>query len=208
MQLQYLGHACFKVKLGDYEILLDPYEKGSVPGLRDLDEEVDLCLCSHGHGDHHGLDCVKIREGGENCPIRVEKLETWHDDRQGELRGSNIIHILHGEGMKVVHMGDIGCMPEKWQLEILEGADAVMIPVGGYYTAEPEVIAGIIQAIAPKVTIPMHYRSAKSGFPVIKTCEEYLSFCDNVMRYETDTLVLDEKTRPQTAVLLQRQWEA
>lgn len=203
MKLQYLGHSCFKVESDGYEIVLDPYEPGSVPGLGDLDVEADLCLCSHGHGDHHGTDGVKIRGGERNCPFEIGKVESWHDDQGGTLRGSNTIHILCAEGMKVVHMGDVGCMPEEGQLEALLGADALLIPVGGYYTADIRIIRQIVERTAPRVVVPMHYRSAQSGFPVLKTCEEYLSGREDVIRYETDTLLLDQETKPQTAVLQQ-----
>ena len=167
MKLCYLGHSCFKVESKGYEIVLDPYGAGSVPGLGDLDVEADMCLCSHGHGDHHGTEGVKLREGSERNPFQIEKVESWHDDQKGELRGSNTIHILHAEDMKVVHMGDVGCVPEEWQLRVLAGADVLLVPV-------------------------------------LKTLDAWLSFCQDVIRYETDTLVVDKKTRTQTAVLLQR----
>ncbi len=203
MKLQYLGHSCFKVESEGYEIILDPYEPGSVPGLGELNVEADLCLCSHGHGDHNGTGGVKIREGEKASPFVIEKVESWHDDQGGTLRGSNTIHILCAEGRKVVHMGDVGCLPEEGQMEALSGADVLLIPVGGFYTAEIEIIRQIVERTAPKVVVPMHYRSEQSGFPVLKTCEEYLSCCKDVIRYDTDTLIVDQETAPQTAVLLQ-----
>lgn len=174
MKIQYLGHACFKVTAQGHEIILDPYTKGSVPGLYDLQEMADLCLCSHGHGDHHGVDCITVRDGEKNGPFTITKVESWHDDKNGTLRGSNIIHILEADGVKAVHMGDIGCMPAEEQLQLMKDADVLMIPVGGHYTADPEVILEMIQKISPKICVPMHYRSEKSGFDVIQTCENFL----------------------------------
>ena len=48
MKLQYLGHSCFKLSSEGYSIVVDPYENGSIPGLRDLDVTANLCVCSHG----------------------------------------------------------------------------------------------------------------------------------------------------------------
>ena len=191
MKLQYLGHSCFKVEAEGYEIVLDPYEKDSVPGLKTLDVEADQCLCSHGHGDHCGLEWIRLKNRGVESPFKIERLESWHDDEKGALRGSNVIHILQADGLKVIHLGDLGCMPEKWQLERMEDADVIMAPVGGYYTAEPEVIRSLIDRLSPSVMIPMHYRTDKSGFPVLKTCEEYLEGCENVTKYDTDTIRLE-----------------
>lgn len=204
MQLQYLGHSCFKLSSGDYSIVVDPYENGSVPGLRDLDVTANLCLCSHGHGDHHGDSCVTIAESFVRSPFGIEAVESWHDADCGRKRGTNSIHIFHGEGMKVIHLGDMGCRPENWQMELLREADAVMAPAGGYYTAEPSVVSEVLKEINPRIVIPMHYRTAVSGFPVLKTCEEFLSYCSGVVRYETDTLVLNRNSKPHTAVL--KQW--
>lgn len=195
MKLQYLGHSCFKLEAEGYEIVLDPYEKDSVPGLKELDVEADQCLCSHGHGDHCGLEWIRLKNRGVESPFRIERLESWHDGEKGALRGSNTIHILQAEGLKVIHLGDIGCMPEKWQLERMENADVIMAPVGGYYTAEPEMIRSLIDRLAPAVMIPMHYRTRMSGFPVLKTCEEYLKDCENVTRYGTDSLLLEAGDR-------------
>ena len=191
MKLQYLGHSCFRVEAEGYEIVLDPYEKDSVPGLKPLDVEADQCLCSHGHKDHCGLEWIHLKNRGVESPFRVERLESWHDGEKGTQRGSNAIHILQAEGLKIIHLGDLGCMPEKWQLERMMDADVILAPVGGYYTAEPEVIRELIGRLSPAVMIPMHYRTEKSGFPVLKTCEEYLKDCKNVTRYDTDTILLE-----------------
>ncbi len=80
MKLQYLGHSCFKLSSEGYSIVVDPYENGSIPGLRDLDVTANLCVCSHGHGDHHGDSCVKTEESLVRNPFRIETVESWHDD--------------------------------------------------------------------------------------------------------------------------------
>ena len=127
MKLQYLGHSCFKLEAEGYEIVLDPYEKDSVPGLKALEVEADQCLCSHGHGDHCGLEWIRLKNRGVDSPFKIERLESWHDGEKGSLRGSNVIHILQADGLKVIHLGDIGCIPEKWQLERMENADVIKI---------------------------------------------------------------------------------
>ena len=175
MRIQYLGHSCFKIESEGFSVILDPYEKGSVPGLRDLDEEANLCLCS------------------------------WHDDAQGALRGSNIIHILHAEGRSIVHLGDLGCMPETEQIENMRGADVVLVPAGGHYTAPPEKMARLISLLAPKTVIPMHYRTKESGFDEIAPCERFIELCGRGAVYsDSDTLELAGQEVPQLIVLHQQ----
>lgn len=205
MRIQYLGHSCFKIESEGFSVILDPYEKGSVPGLRDLDEEANLCLCSHEHGDHNGRDCVKITDAGKRNPFEIERLYSWHDDAQGALRGSNIIHILHAEGRSIVHLGDLGCMPETEQIENMRGADVVLVPAGGHYTAPPEKMARLISLLAPKTVIPMHYRTKESGFDEIAPCERFIEVCGRGAIYsDSDTLELAGQEVPQLIVLHQQ----
>ena len=105
MRIQYLGHSCFKISSGGYALVVDPYENGSVPGLKNLDTTANLCVFSHEHSDHHGEGSVIMEESFLPCPFRIETIDSWHDDRNGSLRGRNRIHIFHVEKMKVVHLG-------------------------------------------------------------------------------------------------------
>lgn len=62
MKITWLGHSCFIVESQGYEVVLDPYQDGSVPGLAPLWEEADQVLCSHSHSDHCGTECVSLRQ--------------------------------------------------------------------------------------------------------------------------------------------------
>ena len=54
IQIQWLGHSCFRVECQGYVIVLDPFSPGSVPGCKDIQNvEADQVLCSHEHGDHN-----------------------------------------------------------------------------------------------------------------------------------------------------------
>ena len=88
MKITWLGHSCFTVESQGYKIVLDPYKDGSVPGLAPVREEADLVLCSHGHGDHCGTECVSLRQGTPS-PFTAETIDTWHDNKKGALRGPN-----------------------------------------------------------------------------------------------------------------------
>ena len=74
MKITWLGHSCFTVKSQGYKIVLDPYKDGSIPGLAPVREEADQVLCSHGHGDHCGTECVSLRQGGPS-PFTVETID-------------------------------------------------------------------------------------------------------------------------------------
>ena len=201
MRVTWLGHSCFKVESKGYKIVLDPYEDNSVPGCGLVRETADEVLCSHEHFDHNARNVISLREHGES-PIKVTVISTYHDDKQGELRGNNKIHILDDGEVTIAHMGDLGCELEPEQLEQLKGLDAILVPVGGYYTIDAIQAKRLVEQLKPRVTIPMHYRGENFGFDVIGTLEEYTSQCSDVKTYPTNSLQITKDMEQQTAVLM------
>ena len=181
MKLTWIGHSCFRLEEDGFTILFDPYEDGSVPGLAPVREEADLVLCSHDHFDHNAADLVTLRTGGTN-PFSITEIPTYHDEKQGALRGLNVIRLLEKDGRKIVHFGDIGCDLTEEQKEMLSGADLVMIPVGGYFTVDADMAAHIVQSIEAKTVIPMHFRDRSFGFDVIAPVDDFLRLFRNVER--------------------------
>ncbi len=200
MMITWLGHSCFKVESRGYAVILDPYEDGSVKGLGPLRATADEVLCSHEHGDHNAARLIRLREGGTS-PFSVKVLYTYHDDVKGAKRGPNKIHILDDGDFRVAHLGDLGCMPTEAELRALQDLDAVMVPIGGFFTIDARQAKEIVDLIAPRIVIPMHYRSEAFGFDVLGTLDRYTSLCDNVVYYDTNKLALTEDLKPQTAVL-------
>lgn len=175
MKIEYLGHACFRL---DDVLVIDPYKDGSVPGLEPLRVKAVKVICTHGHADHSGVECVELVDG--KCDYEIREVASFHDDAQGALRGPNTIFVIKNfDGEKLVHLGDLGHFPNDEQLEAISGADYLLIPVGGYYTIDAEIAVRICGAAQPKCIIPMHYRTASSGYPELATVDEFLNLAGN-----------------------------
>ncbi|MGI6254311.1 MAG: MBL fold metallo-hydrolase [Acutalibacter sp.] len=201
IEIKWLGHSCFLVECQGYRILLDPFEPGSVPGFRDIHETVDQVLCSHEHHDHNYRAGAVLRQDGAENPFTITPLPSFHDDCQGAKRGPNTIHLLEADGLRVAHMGDVGQMPAPEVMDQLKGLDAVMLPVGGFYTVGPKEAKAIADALEAKVVIPMHYRSDSFGFDVLGPVEDYLDLDSHWMRYDTDTIEIHQNMHHSVAVL-------
>lgn len=199
MKLTWHGHSCFTLDSSQGTVVFDPYQDGSVPGLCPLSLTADLVLCSHAHRDHGARTAVKLT--GRSPSFQVEELATFHDSEQGALRGPNTIHIISTEGMRLAHLGDLGCQPEPEQLDRLRGLDVLLIPIGGYYTIDARQAAALVQELAPRIAVPMHYRSDAFGYDVLGTVEDFLSLRQDTVRYDGNTLELSRDTPVQTAVL-------
>lgn len=199
MMLTWLGHSCFLVRTVEGSVVFDPYADNYVPGYGVVRATADKVLCSHDHRDHGCPEGVALT--GRPLTAAVEILDTFHDDREGAIRGLNKIHILHAEGMRVAHLGDLGHMPEGAALEALRGVDALLIPVGGYYTIDAATARALADASGARVVIPMHYRLGDLGYDVIAELSDYTDRCGNVRYYPGNTLELTAETPAQTAVL-------
>ncbi len=175
MKIEYLGHACFRL---DDALVIDPYKDGSVPGLAPLRVSGAKVICSHGHADHSGVECVEI-DDSLGCDFDVVEVPSFHDDQYGALRGPNTIFVItSSSGEKLVHLGDLGHFPNDEQLAKISDADYLLIPVGGYYTIDAEMAVKICEASKPKCIIPMHYRTDKSGYPELATVDEFMKLIE------------------------------
>ena len=169
MKIEYLGHACFRL---DDVLVIDPYKDGSVPGLSPLRVKAVKVICTHEHADHSGRECVELVDGA--CDFEIREVPSWHDDANGSLRGPNTIFVITKNGEILVHLGDLGHFPNDEQLAAISNADYLLIPVGGYYTIDAEMAVRICEAARPKCIIPMHYRTAESGYPEIALVDEFV----------------------------------
>lgn len=199
MQITWLGHSCFSLESGGYKLVVDPYT--DVPGCGPLQVEADAVFCSHDHFDHNYLPAVTLRQGGES-PFSVHTLKTWHDDRQGALRGENLVHVFRAEGLTVVHLGDLGELLTDRQAEELAGCDALLLPIGGTYTIDAVQAKEVMEQVKPRVVIPMHYRGPGFGFDDIGRLEPFLAQFEpeRIHRLAGASFSLDAQTPRQIAV--------
>ena len=143
MKIQWLGHSRFRI-VGSKTVVTDPF--GGI-GLAFPPVRADIVTVSHGHFDHNAADGA------------VRGYNTSHDDAQGAKRGGNIVYLITMDGITIAHLGDLGCMPDHSVLGALEGADVLLIPVGGNYTIDGKTAAAIAAQVRPRTVIPMHYKT-------------------------------------------------
>lgn len=203
MKITWIGHSCVKVEKDGYSVVIDPYEDGSVPGLLPVKEQASAVLCSHEHGDHNHREGVKLVESLAK-PLQISMIDTYHDDAKGAMRGPNKIHILTDGTERIAHLGDLGCMLDESQVEMLKNVDVLLIPVGGYYTIDAKQACELCEKIAPKLIIPMHYRDDELGFgyDVIATKDEFIKLMGHVEIVGNSTIDTKEKPIAKVVVLL------
>ena len=172
MKLEWIGHACFRMTAEDGTVIVtDPYDDSV--GIRVPKLAAELVTMSHDHHDHNNLAMIagrpQVARGEETAQIHgvaTRAVGSYHDDRGGALRGRNNVRIFRIDALKVVHMGDQGCMPDETVMQAILDADVMMIPVGGFYTIDAKGAKAIIEQTRPKCVIPMHYKTAHCTYPI------------------------------------------
>lgn len=178
VRIQWLGHACFRIDYGDYSLVIDPYEDGSVDGLGNIRQSADAVYCSHGHGDHGAVGNVTLSGNGAPAGFSVETIEVPHDHHGGEKRGMNKIHLFSFGGLRVIHMGDTGSVPGEEIMGRLRGADLMLIPIGGFFTIDTAEALEIVRSASPRCVVPMHYKTEEFGFGILASPEAFVNGYD------------------------------
>ena len=193
IELEYHAHSCFTLGVEGYRIVIDPYCTGMFPWLGELHLNAEEVLCTHGHGDHAHTAAVALEP--KPCPVKlaVTRIPCAHDDHGGQKRGMNNLLLFEAEGLRAAHLGDIGCDLTPEQKAPLFDLDALMIPVGGYYTIDAAQAAALAKELRAKVIIPMHY--CPGAFwekdSVITTVSPFLAQFKDVTRLTGSTVVVD-----------------
>ena len=168
-------------------VLIDPLNHAlgyPVPALPDI----DLVLLSHEHGDHANVELAP----GRPKVVRGASADVWHagevrmgdvtatviagayhDEMQGAARGRTALLSVAVGGVRLVHLGDLGHVLDANLIAQTRGHDVACVPVGGHFTLDGAGAAEVIDQIAPRVAIPMHYRPAEREMPLpISTLED------------------------------------
>ncbi|MBN2720090.1 MAG: MBL fold metallo-hydrolase [Proteobacteria bacterium] len=192
MKIKYIGHACFLVLTADgMRILTDPYEPDCYDGAlkyRPIREEADVVLVSHSHPDHSGAAYVPGKPVVIDRPgpssvgsVEISGIQVWHDASGGAERGENIIFRIAADDLVVCHLGDVGHGLDSGTARKLRPVDVLLIPVGGYFTADQKAVDDIISDLDPALVIPMHYKTSGCDFPIAPV-EDFLKGRGDVSR--------------------------
>lgn len=168
MEITWFGHSCFRLKGKESVVITDPCppDTGYIIGK----QQADVVTVSHSHPGHSYLQTVTVNGKVLDKPGEYEVRDvlaigwaTWHDEVQGKERGRNIVFYIEIDGVRILHMGDIGHIPAWEMMPEASSADILLLPVGGGRGVSVATAAQIMRHLSPKIVIPMHYRTPATG---------------------------------------------
>jgi L-ascorbate metabolism protein UlaG (beta-lactamase superfamily) len=215
--IRYHGQSFFEIiSTQGTRIVLDPH---AMPEYGRKTVSADLVLMSHFHDDHTQLGVVEnakqaklingLKKGGKDRPddwnlveekfkdVHIHNVGCYHDGVSGMKRGKNSIWVLEVDGLRIVHLGDLGHVLNETQIKKIGQVDVLLIPVGGIYTINGSDAKEVVEQLKPRhLIIPMHF--GFSDADKLLTTREFLEDQKEgtVRRYDTNELALDPKARP------------
>jgi L-ascorbate metabolism protein UlaG (beta-lactamase superfamily) len=207
MKIKWYGHSAFLITSDQgAKIMIDPYEPGAFGGQLSygkIKDQVDIVLTTHDHADHNytkdlpGTPQIVKGSGPKTAKgISMKGISTYHDPSQGSERGANTIFTLKIDNIQLCHLGDLGHLLSDKELAEIGPVDILLIPVGGFFTIDPKEATRVAEQIKPKIVIPMHFKTAKCGFPIAPV-EDFLKGKTNTKRPKASEATFDKATLPQ-----------
>jgi L-ascorbate metabolism protein UlaG (beta-lactamase superfamily) len=224
------GQSYFEIKtLKGTRIVVDPH---LIEAYGRSVVNADLILLSHNHTDHtqtaaiDNVEKAKIIKGWKDekgdgkkvdwnildetfKDVKIRTVGTFHDNMNGMKRGLNTVLIMEFDGLKVVHLGDLGHTLTEAQVKKIGEVDVLFVPVGGVYTLNGEDAAAVVKQLKPKrCIIPMHF-----GTKVYDDVLPVDEFLDNsrkasIRTLKTNEFMLDPSEKaPADPQIIVMQWE-
>lgn len=193
--------------------------------------QADIVLMSHFHDDHTQLSVVENAKKAQVISglkdekgefrrqewnivdekikdVRIRTIGTYHDAMSGMQRGKNGVFIIDVDGLRIVHLGDLGHTLSEAQLRRLGEVDILMIPVGGVYTLNGLDAQKVVEQIKPKRYIfPMHYGTLNYDY-VLKP-DAFLAEHkrENIRKIATNEFKIDPKGPiPEEPLVMMLHW--
>jgi L-ascorbate metabolism protein UlaG (beta-lactamase superfamily) len=181
VNLQWLGHASFRIEHGGTVIYIDPWKIKGSP------HDATTVLVSHSHTDHYSSEDIAKVSGtntkllGPGDVIADEgNGETTLPGQKVELPGVNVMGVpaynlnkrFHPQsqkwlgfvveigGKRIYYAGDTDATVE---MKKLTKIDVAILPVGGTYTMNAAEAAQAVNEMKPRLAIPCHWGDIVGG---------------------------------------------
>jgi L-ascorbate metabolism protein UlaG (beta-lactamase superfamily) len=178
LQLRYYGHSFFLLTTSaGTRVVFDPH---AISEYGATGVAADIVVMSHDHNDHNRKEVLANADSkdlkaflgvvtkGKNTDwakidttvkdVHIRTVPTYHDEEEGAKRGKNSIFVVEADGLKFVHLGDLGHELTEEQAKAIGPVDVLFVPVGGIYTINGETAKKVVAQLKPRLfVIPMHY---------------------------------------------------
>ncbi len=205
ISITFLGHAAFIIESKGVKVLTDPYKHMALNNsikYAPIDVNVDFVTVSHAHMDQGAWKEIPgnprlVEVEGEKTfaefPfLRFKGIHTYHDNAEGNVRGSNMVFNIEIAGVRITHLGALGHILTKEQIrEIGRPVDILFIPVGGYDTLPIKDAWEVVYQIEPSIVIPMRFKTDACDLPLAEV-DAFTSLAKCPVKLFESTVTIEE----------------
>lgn len=208
----YLGHSSFVIETPGGATAVTDYNGLLTPGF-----PPDIVTMNNPHSSHYtNAPDGRIRhvlrgwnpEGGiADHDLRYKDMHVFNiatniSDRGGGRQvNGNSIFVFESGGVCLVHLGHLHHYLNDRQQMQLRGADVLFVPIDGTTTMSHQEAFHVIEQIAPRVIVPMHYQfgaaagifTAASPYPVRRLGMSALTLGKRDLPKDTEVWFLDPR---------------
>ncbi len=175
VEIQWLGHASFRIAGAEAVAYIDPWKLKTSP------HDADIVVISHSHHDHFSPEDIKkvskadtaivapgdvvarLRAANAVTPgdsvtikdVTVEAVAAYNVGKTFHPRSNQWIGVvLTIDAKRIYYAGDTDFIPE---MSELQEVDVALLPVGGTYTLNASEAAQACKAIGCRAAVPYHW---------------------------------------------------
>ena len=214
MRITWYGHAAFLIETQGSRIILDPYRSPDCGGYEPIAEPADLVVVSHENDRYHShlgqiippFETIRALslppDGAVFRGIRVQSVHVFETPKRLPEDEVTIVHF-RSEDLHLVFLGDLGHPLSEPELAPIRGAEIVLTAAGGPPTIDYPEIPALLDAIGPRIVIPMHFKTPKINLN-IQPLERFLEALpgDRVQRPGTSSIEVARATVPATRTIV------
>lgn len=170
MHISWLGNTAVKIQVKPFDkdivIVIDPYRPSAGNFPRSLAPDIGL----YTRGEENSIT-LSGNPFILSTPGECETKGVLITATEGHWPGALMLR-LDAEGLSVGHLGLANKQFTDTQLETLSGVDILFVPVGNGESYDAEAAAKAVNAIEPRVVIPMAFKCDTD--PKAKPVDEFL----------------------------------
>ena len=179
MKLKWYGQAAFAITADDgLRIVTDPYTP-ETSGYVAITDPADVVITSSAtdsfhcrydlitgkNGDPVWINALDVAEqGGERVEqgINFHAIETLEAlTHRGGNPDRNAMYRFTVDGIRIGHMGDVGNALTPEQIDFFRDLDVLLALAGGFPTLPLDALKTMIDAVRPRLIVPMHFRTLR-----------------------------------------------
>ncbi len=177
MELTWLGHAAFRIRIGSTALIMDPFGPTLGLAIPPPQAQAHVVTLSSDAAHHAAAGVVSgdkppvVFSGAgeyEATGLQIRGIRTTRNAGSGEGNGGddegegddkpqawNTVFVVEAEGIVLCHLGDPDRRLSDRQTEELGSPHVLLLPVGSPTGLSADAAVELVGSIAPRIIVPM-----------------------------------------------------